>query len=116
MSNVYIVQEPKRVTKEDGRVTAVSPVYNYEPARVYGDLVYCLRQGNARFSARQTVSNLRSALRNFTADDYILPTGDPGIIGVAMAIAFRNSGGKVKVLRWMRKEQSYLEMEYDINV
>ena len=116
MSKVYIVQEPNRIQKENGKVIRVDPVYNYESARVYGDLVYCMRHGNARFNPEQTVKELRYMLRDFTVDDYILPTGDPGIIGVAIAIAAKHTKGKFKVLRWMRHEQSYLEMEYDINV
>ncbi len=116
MSTVYIVQEPNRVTKENGKVKSVVPVYNYAPAKAYGDLTYMLDQGNARFSPRQTVRELTHALRNFTEDDYLLPTGDPGIIGVAMALAFKQTRGKLKVLRWMRKERSYIVLEYNINV
>lgn len=116
MPKVYIVQEPNRVTVVDGVVTNVIPTYNYDPAKVYGELVYCMRHGNARFSARQTVLELRHALRNFTVDDFILPTGDPGVIGMAIALAAKQTLGKVKVLRWMRKDKDYLVMEYDLNI
>ena len=114
MSKVYIVQQPRRVQREGEKVVSVSPAYNYDPARVYGELEYCLNSGNARFSARQTVLELRRALKDFTVDDYILPSGDPGIIGVAVAIAAHLTNGRVKVLRWMRQEKTYLVMEYEI--
>lgn len=112
---VYIVQEPRRVEREGKAVKSVKPVFNYDPARAYGDLEYLIHGGNARFSPRHTVDELKRGLKDFTEDDYILPTGDPGIIGVAIALAARMTGGRVKVLRWMREDRNYLEMEYNLN-
>ena len=56
------------------------------------------------------VNYLRHQFRNFTQDDYILPTGDPCLVAVGTCVAARNSQGQVRLLRWDRKEKNYHEV------
>lgn len=102
MPTVYVTQE------SNGR--------NFLPARKYGDLV-ALMPYNAQvvLSASPAIRKLRRGLRNFTKDDYLLLSGDPIIMGIAISIALDNSQGKGKFLKWDKLEKDYYEVAIDIH-
>lgn len=117
MSKVYIVQKVVRVQKNsDGKVESVREAFNFDPARVYGELEYVLDYNPGRFSARQIVNDIKRGLRDFSRDDYLIPVGDPSVIGITIAIACRMTNGKIRTLRWDKQIAAYSVVEYDINV
>lgn len=112
---VYVVQEPYRVRYDDAGNPIPYPALNLDPARVYGELVHLLPQGNTTYAPAQTVRMIRDVMQDFTAQDYILPVGNPAVIGVAVAIAAQKNGGSVNVLHWDKRERAYHPLQFNIN-
>ena len=59
------------------------------------------------FSPGPLIYKLRQGLKNYTADDYLLLTGDPAIIGVACSIVSDITNGKYNLLKWDKQERRY---------
>lgn len=91
---VYILQHPVRKG---------IPLDISDAAR-YGELQVPIfsPKVNPYLDVNDVIEKIENALAEYTEDDYIIAIGDPILIGAAMAIACRNAGGKVKVLKWSR--------------
>jgi hypothetical protein len=61
------------------------------------------------------VWHLRSKLHDFGDGDYIVPLGNPAVIGMAIAVAAECNDGFVKILDWIRDESRYRLVEMDLN-
>lgn len=98
---VYVIQE------SEGR--------NFFAARRYGELV-ALMPANAQIvlSADPAVSRMSRTLKNYGDQDYLLMTGDPAMMGIAVAIAALNNRGKVRLLKWDKFAKDYYPVEVDI--
>lgn len=108
MSNVFIVQELRR---GDG-----TPMHDLTPARVYGDLKVLIQSNNIGIAIQPLVAQLRSQLRGFSDDDYLLTVGDPVAIGVATAIAAEMNRGRVNILKWDRQTRQYVAVDVNIRM
>lgn len=111
MNRVFVVQQPvKRVAGN------WQPIFDLSPARDFGKLQFILlRPGNIAPDRLPTVLvHMQETLRDFTDDDYLLPTGEPTAIAAAAMIAGRANGGRVKFLRWDRHSQSYEVVQINI--
>jgi len=98
---VYVIQEIPG-TKE-GR-----PKINIMGAQKYGEIKVLLREDSQIiFSPGPIIFSLRTKLKNFTRDDYLLLTGDPAIIGVACSVVSDMTNGKYNLLKWDRQEKMY---------
>lgn len=101
MANVYVVQ--------------AMPNHDIAGAMKYGEIVTLLPPNHQiAFSAAPTIRNLRRKLRDFTDEDFVLLTGDPAAIGVVCAIAAAYNGGRYRVLKWDRREYTYIPIKLDI--
>ncbi len=90
MSRVFIIQE--------------DPKKNFLPAAEYGELVFILEGGDQVFlNAAPTIAKVRTVLRDFDDDDFILPNGDPVGIGIACVEAARANGGRYQQLKYDRQ-------------
>lgn len=98
---VYVVQE--------------SPKFNILPATEYGELDVLLPPGQITLATVPVVQNLKAKLRKYTDDDYLLAIGDPTAIGLAVAVAAKFNGGRVKMLKWDRQEHRYYAIQADIS-
>ena len=110
-SRVFIVQQPVRVRRDPitKEVKTLEPVFDVTPAAQYGTLELLLDSGlSFGIAMKPVVQMLNEKLRDFTDDDYILPTGDPCVMGIAIAIAAKHNGGRVAVLRWDKRERQYI--------
>ena len=86
---VYVVQEVK------GR--------NILSAQEFGDLKLLLPEGSqVVLSAAPTVRKLKTRLKDFCDEDYLLLIGDPAAIGIACSIASDVNRGRYKCLKWDR--------------
>ena len=87
---------------------------NFLPARDYGKLV-ALLPANAQvvFSADPTLHKLTSELHNFDDEDFLLLSGDPIIMGLALVVALDANNGKAKCLKWDKHERTYYVVEID---
>jgi hypothetical protein len=90
------------------------PKFNMHKAEAFGKIKILLPYGNISLAPQPMVLKLRTALRNFSDDDYILPTGDPAAIGAAIAVAADFNAGKVKLLKWRGKDHKYTVLKMNL--
>ena len=48
------------------------------------------------------IIKLRSLLKDYTPEDYLLLSGDPAVIGVVCSVVADITNGKYKLLKWDR--------------
>ena len=98
---VYVVQEVA------GR--------NILSAQEYGQLKLLLPEGSQIvLSSGPTVRKLKTKLKDFCDDDYLLLMGDPAAIGIACSIAADINRGRYKCLKWDKIEAIYYPIEIDL--
>lgn len=88
--------------------------YDHQAAAVYGNLQYVVNFSQAQAPPYSLIETMRSALRTFSQDDYLLPVGDPVVMSLATHFALESSGGRVQILRWDRVTQSYQVVHFDV--
>jgi len=108
MSIVYCITEPIRM--EYGEPV---PLFDLTPAAKYGDIRFLLQHNSSVLNTVPLVRALKEKLENFSEEDYILPVGDPVVIGLVSAICSAKTGGVFKFLRWDKKERSYIPIHID---
>ena len=105
---VYVVQEVP------GTAAGI-PKINIMGAQKYGDLVTLLPElSQIIFSPGPLIFKLRKLLKDFKADDYLLLTGDPAIIGIACSIVSDITNGKYNLLKWDRQERQYYPIKINL--
>ena len=110
--NVYRVSKGESMT-----VFVVQEVVgkNILSAEKYGDLELLLPEGSQLvLSTAPTVRSLKSKLKDFSDDDYLLLMGDPSAIGIACAVASSNNRGRFKCLKWDKREYKYYPVEVNL--
>ena len=108
MPTVYVTQEKAR--KQDG---VWVPEFDISHAAEFGKLEILMPPGQSFFSTVPTIRMLKDKLKDFTEEDYLLPMGDPSIMIAAAMIAGEKTGGRVKLLKWDRFQQTYIEINID---
>ena len=107
-STVYVIQEISGSK-------AGSPKINIMGASNYGQFKFLLPEFSQMiFSPGPLIYKLRSLLKNFKQEDYLLLTGDPAIIGVACSIVSDITNGKYKFIKWDRQERRYYPIEINL--
>ena len=105
---VYVIQEIP------GTKTG-NPKINIMGASKYGEFKFLLPElSQIIFSPGPLIFKLRTLLKNFTTDDYLLLTGDPAIIGVACSIVSDMTNGKYNLLKWDKQERQYYPIEINL--
>jgi hypothetical protein len=105
---VYVIQEIP------GTKTG-NPKINIIGASKYGEFKFLLPElSQIIFSPGPLIYKLRTLLKNFTTDDYLLLTGDPAIIGVACSIVSDMTNGKYNLLKWDKQERQYYPIEINL--
>ena len=101
MAKVYIVQE--------------NPNVNVIGAGRFGDLIPLLPPGRQiTLSSSPVVKLLKTKLKDFSNNDYLLAMGDPVAIAVASMVASDINNGKVNMLKWDRENQCYYNVPIDL--
>lgn len=92
-------------TGADGRLV---PKFNFSEAKKFGDIRIVLQAScNTLENPDQIVESLHDELCDFTAQDYLLPLGNPALIGWATTVATYYAGGAVTILSWDRHNKQY---------
>lgn len=91
-----------------------SPGKNLTPAMKYGKIEVLSPAGDRPFSIDIEVRRIYDKLRSYRKGDYILPIGDPVLIGIAVALACEKTQGHVKILKYDRQEKSYIPIAIDL--
>jgi hypothetical protein len=60
------------------------------------------------------IQKLRTLLKDYHENDYLLLSGDPAIIGVVCSIVADMTNGKYKLLKWDRQEKTYYPIEINL--
>lgn len=101
---VYVVQNQKFVDAQTG---ALKDKFDFTPATTFGDLEYLLSPSARPFNLAPVLAELHEKLQNFGPDDYLLLTGNPVLLGLAVAIAADYNDGNVKLLQWSGARKTY---------
>ncbi len=105
---VYVIQEIPGT--QEGR-----PKINIMGAASYGKFKFLLPElSQIIFSPGPLIYKLRSLLKNFKEEDYLLLTGDPAIIGVACSIVSDMTNGKYNLLKWDKQERKYYPIKINL--
>ncbi len=92
-----------------------TPKINIIGATQFGQLKVLLPENSQIIlSPSYVVTTLRSKLKDYTSNDYLLLTGDPAIIGVACSIVSDTTNGKYNLLKWDKQERRYYPVEIDL--
>ena len=106
---VYVLQELPG-TK------AGAPKINIMSASKYGEFKFLLPEfSQIIFSPGPLIFKLRSLLKNYTIQDYLLLTGDPAIIGVACSIVSDMTNGKYSLLKWDKQDRIYYPIKINLH-
>ena len=99
---VYVVQEV--------------PGRNIASASQFGDFEVLLPSNTQiMLSASPSVRRMKSILKDFKDEDYLLLIGDPAAIGVACSIAAFYNLGRYSILKWDRQEGMYYPVKIDLH-
>jgi len=102
MSTVYVIQETIN--------------HDITSALDFGKIEVLLPSGSQiAFSPGPTVRRISRKLRKFSDEDFLLLIGDPAAIGIACAIASELNNGRLKMLKWSRKENRYYPVLIDLH-
>ena len=105
---VYVLQELPGTST--GR-----PKFNIMGALKYGKLKVLLKENTQIvLSPGPIVFELRRLLKNYTSKDFLLLSGDPSVIGIAVAIVSDINNGKFNLLKWDRQEKVYYPLEINL--
>lgn len=96
-SKVYIVNLPMKFNLEQG---SYLPAKDFSPAAQYGEFVYLTPHGRGPDNPALLLPAMAKVLKDFRAEDYLLPAGPPPLIAWAAAMAARNANGRLKLLIW----------------
>lgn len=108
MPKVFVTQLPSRL--EEG---AWVPSVDVTPAKEHGDLVFLLPPGMNQPTAETVVPQLQAKLTDFSAEDFLLPMGDPVVMAAAAAILGAQISG-FKMLKWDRHTKRYNVYRVDL--
>tara|TARA_R110000824_G_scaffold200978_1_gene385044 strand:+ start:2514 stop:2825 length:312 start_codon:yes stop_codon:yes gene_type:complete len=101
MSRVFIIQ-------------ASQDRFNFEAAKRFGELVHVLDENDSIFRLDDSIVKLTQRMSSFTKDDYLLPIGNPGLIGIATALASDSTEGKFSMLQWLGREKEYIPIRVSL--
>jgi len=108
MSKVYLTQEIPGSS-------IGQPKYNVLGAQKFGQIVTLLpEKSQIILSPGPLIQKLRTLLKDYTTDDYLLLSGDPAIIGVVCSVVSDVTNGKYNLLKWDRQEKTYYPIEVNI--
>ena len=91
------------------------PKFNIIGAQKFGRIEVLLKEDTQIVRSPGPITyQLRRLLKDFTDKDYLLLSGDPKVIGLAIAVACDINNGKYKTLTWDKQEKMYYSTEFNI--
>ena len=88
---------------------------DYSQAERFGEIIF-LFDGNKQvvMSPQPTIRKLRTVLKDFNDNDYLLLVGDPALIGLTSSVVATISNGRYNMLKYDRIEKDYFPIRVDI--
>src|SRR6266550_2531205 len=109
---VFVVHESTRVDNATGAIVGDKDL---SPAQEWGTLVHVVPAGRVTSDQHPVLELIEDALADITPHDYLLLTGYPEYIAMAGAVASRNLDGRLRLLKWNRRERVYAPVEIDLS-
>lgn len=105
---VYAVQRQMRFDQE--QKTLVPRFTSINKAERFGEIVYLLSPSAHPFNPDIVLGDIHEKLSGYGDDDHLLLIGNPGLIGMATALAAYYNNGSVKLLQWSGRNNEYTEI------
>ena len=103
------------LTQEIPGTSIGQPKYNILGAQKFGQIVTVLpERSQIIMSPGPLIQKLKTLLKDYTTNDYLLLSGDPAIIGVVCSVVSDITNGKYNLLKWDRQEKTYYPIEVNI--
>jgi len=104
MPKVFVVNEPMTVSP----VTKLwTRALDLSPAVEYGELVFLLPPGPVQLDYSAVAKILAVGLSGYAEGDFVLPIGDMAASTLAVAQVALQTGGAVRLLRWVSRQRCY---------
>jgi len=101
MSKVFVIQ------RNDGRM-------DLRPAEGFGEIRFVVPKEISVFRTDALIAEIDAGLQGFNQDsDYIIPVGNPTIIGMVFAILGQESE-TINVLHWTARERQYVPLKFSL--
>jgi len=109
-SKVYVIQNVLR-KYPDGTLRSL----DYSQAERFGEVIF-LFDGSKQvvMSPQPTIRKLKSLLKGFKDNDYLLLVGDPALIGLTCSVVSSITSGRYNMLKYDRLEKDYFPIRVDI--
>ena len=109
-SKVYVIQNVLR-KHLDGTLRGL----DYSQAERFGEIIF-LFDGSKQvvMSPQPTIRKLKSLLKDFKDNDYLLLVGDPALIGLTTAVVSTICNGRYNMLKYDRIEKDYFPIRVDV--
>lgn len=109
---VYIVQRQMKFSHEEG---SMKPRFEtIEKAREYGEIKELLPSNSHPYKPEVILEKLSKIIPNMTSDDWVVPVGNPTLVGLAVSMIADHFDGKIKMLHWSNRDEKYVPIEVDV--
>lgn len=105
---VFAVQQQMRF--DQVRKELVPRFTSVDKALRWGKIEYLLSPSAHPFNPDLVLGDMHEKLSGFGDNDHLLLIGNPGLIGMATAIAAYYNDGAVKLLQWSGRHGEYTEI------
>jgi len=112
-NKVFVPQVPSRY---DQSINSWVPIINLDSAKVFGEIEVLLPPEAGRMLPEQIQSILSDKLYNISEEDWLLATGDPILIGITAALAANRLEGRLRILRWNKRQKNYDPIEIQLYI
>lgn len=101
MSRVFVVQ------RNDSRM-------DLRPAQAFGEVKFIVPKDVSVFRTNQLIQVIEEGLSDFDYRDYLIPVGNPTIIGMVFAVLVKNQLDDFNVLHWTARERQYVPLKFSL--
>lgn len=110
MSRVFVVS--RQLHWDAGRQTLVDK-FDFTPAAEYGEINYLLSHNLSPFNPVAAIKVIHEALTDveFSAEDFLLLSGNPCLIAWTAALAADRTDGLLRLLQWHGKDRRYIRID-----
>jgi hypothetical protein len=108
MRRVFIVQEQ---TKWNAKLKKSVPRFDTSLADDFGKVIILIDADLRSHQSGTAIAQLHDKLQDFNDDDYMVLTGNPMFIGLAVTIAADYNDGRINFLQWSKTEQAYMPIK-----
>lgn len=109
---VYVVQQQMRF--DQIKKELVPRFESINKATKWGKICFLLSPSAHPFNPELVLGDMHEKLSSFCDDDHLLLIGNPGLIGMATAVAAYYNNGAVRFLQWSGRHNEYTEIETKI--